>query len=208
MMDVGPVLHADDVVAGKMSALYTRAEPRDFLDIDAALTTGRYTRTRLCELAEQSDAGFDLRVLADLFGMLERYPDRRFAGQGSTRRRPPPSSPRAAQPRPGQRRGLPADQQHDHRVRPRHLDDRNRDNRLHAQLTGEHPDRHSKDPRPTGRGSGKIRRTITLRVEITCPSELNGDYMIRLAAVLRLPPTQPKSSRMTPMARGEIASSG
>ena len=28
-MDIGPVLHPDDVVAGKMSALYTRAEPRD-----------------------------------------------------------------------------------------------------------------------------------------------------------------------------------
>jgi len=26
------VLHADDVLAGKMSALYTRAEPRDILD--------------------------------------------------------------------------------------------------------------------------------------------------------------------------------
>ncbi|MEN3612706.1 nucleotidyl transferase AbiEii/AbiGii toxin family protein [Plantactinospora sp. ZYX-F-223] len=83
MMDVGPVLHADDVVAGKMSALYTRAEPRDFLDIDAAVTTGRYSRMRLCELAEQSDAGFDRRVLADLFGMLERYPDRRFAAYGA-----------------------------------------------------------------------------------------------------------------------------
>jgi hypothetical protein len=83
MMDVGPVLHADDVLAGKMSALYTRAEPRDFLDIDAALTTGRYSRTQLCELAEQSDAGFDRRVLADLFGMLERYPDRRFAAYGA-----------------------------------------------------------------------------------------------------------------------------
>lgn len=83
MMDVGPVLHADDVVAGKMSALYTRAEPRDFLDIDAALMTGRYTRNRLCELTEQSDAGFDRRILADLFGMLERYPDRRFAAYGA-----------------------------------------------------------------------------------------------------------------------------
>ena len=30
-----------------MSALYTRAEPRDFLDVDAALATGRYTRTQL-----------------------------------------------------------------------------------------------------------------------------------------------------------------
>lgn len=82
-MDIGPVLHVDDVVAGKMSALFTRAEPRDFLDIDAAITTGRYTRGRLCELAEQADAGFDRRVLADLFGMLERYPDRRFAAYGA-----------------------------------------------------------------------------------------------------------------------------
>jgi hypothetical protein len=82
MMDIGPVLHADGVVAGTMSALYTRAEPRDFLDIDAACTSGRYTRTRLCELAEQSDDGFDRRILVDLFGMLERYPDRRFAAYG------------------------------------------------------------------------------------------------------------------------------
>ncbi|WFE39379.1 nucleotidyl transferase AbiEii/AbiGii toxin family protein [Micromonospora sp. WMMD998] len=35
-MDVGPVLHVDDVITGKMSALFTRAEPRDFLDVDAA----------------------------------------------------------------------------------------------------------------------------------------------------------------------------
>jgi hypothetical protein len=77
-MDLGPVLHVDDVVAGKMSALFTRAEPRDFLDVDAALATGRYTRERLLELAEQADAGFDRRILADLFAVLRRYPDRRF----------------------------------------------------------------------------------------------------------------------------------
>jgi len=82
-MDIGPVLHADDVVAGKMSALYTRAEPRDFLDVHAALTTGRYTRERLLELAEQADAGFDRTILADLFAMLARYPDRRFAAYGA-----------------------------------------------------------------------------------------------------------------------------
>ena len=82
MMDIGPVLHIDDVVAGKMSALFTRAEPRDFLDIDAALVTGRYTREQLLELAEQADAGFDRRVFADLLAMLQRYPDRRFAAYG------------------------------------------------------------------------------------------------------------------------------
>ena len=83
LMEIGPVLHADDVVAGKMSALYTRAEPRDFLDVDAAITSGRYTRERLCELAEQADGGFDRRILADLFAMLERYPDRRLAAYGA-----------------------------------------------------------------------------------------------------------------------------
>jgi hypothetical protein len=66
-----------------MSALYTRAEPRDFLDVDAAIASGRYTRQRLCELAEQADAGFDRRILADLFAMLDRYPDRRFAFYGA-----------------------------------------------------------------------------------------------------------------------------
>jgi hypothetical protein len=83
MMDIGPVLHPDDVVAGKMSALYSRAEPRDFLDVDAAITTGRYTRARLCELAQQADDGFDPHVLAELFSVLERYPDRRFAAYGA-----------------------------------------------------------------------------------------------------------------------------
>ena len=67
----------DDVVAGKMSALFTQAEPRDFLDVDAAIVSGRYTREQLLDLAEQADAGFDRRVLAELFSMLPRYPDRR-----------------------------------------------------------------------------------------------------------------------------------
>ncbi|GAA3238007.1 nucleotidyl transferase AbiEii/AbiGii toxin family protein [Dactylosporangium siamense] len=71
-MDIGSVLHVDDVVAGKVSALYTRAEPRDFLDVDVAVTSGRYSRERLCELAGQADAGFECRILADLFTMRPR----------------------------------------------------------------------------------------------------------------------------------------
>ncbi|GAB3867277.1 hypothetical protein GCM10027610_121330 [Dactylosporangium cerinum] len=51
-MDIGPVLHADDVMAGKVDALYNRAAARDFLDIDAAITSERYTLEQLCELAE------------------------------------------------------------------------------------------------------------------------------------------------------------
>lgn len=47
MSAVGPVLHPDDAVANKMCALFGRAEARDFLDVDAALLSGRYTRQRL-----------------------------------------------------------------------------------------------------------------------------------------------------------------
>ena len=40
-LDIGPVLHADDAVANKVCALFSRALPRDFLDVDAA----RHQRT-------------------------------------------------------------------------------------------------------------------------------------------------------------------
>jgi len=31
---LGPVLHPDDIAAGKMTALFSRAEVRDFIDVD------------------------------------------------------------------------------------------------------------------------------------------------------------------------------
>ena len=119
VMDIGPVLHPDEVMAGKMSALYTRAEPRDFLDVDAAITSGRYSRERLCALAEQADAGFDRHLLADVFARLDRYPDRRWlptARRLSTSRRfvpassigaPPSSNPEEASPTPKRGTWLP-----------------------------------------------------------------------------------------------------
>jgi hypothetical protein len=51
---VGPVLHADDAVANKVCALFGRALPRDFLDVDAAVMSGRYTREQLLELAAEA----------------------------------------------------------------------------------------------------------------------------------------------------------
>lgn len=56
---VGPVLHLDDAVGSKMTALLGRALPRDFVDIAAALN--RYSRKQLLELAFDRDRG--LRVL-------------------------------------------------------------------------------------------------------------------------------------------------
>ncbi len=81
-MDVGPVVHVDDVAGGKMEALFTRAEVRDFIDIDAIVTSGRFSRIMLQELAASRDAGFDLRVLADMLAVIDIYPDAEFSGYG------------------------------------------------------------------------------------------------------------------------------
>jgi hypothetical protein len=81
-MDVGPVLHPDDVMAGKMDALYNRAAARDFLDIDAALISGRYTLHRLCELAQDADAGFDRQLFAAMLGRIDRLDDEDFTEYG------------------------------------------------------------------------------------------------------------------------------
>jgi len=65
------------------SSRTVRFPSRDFLDVDAATTSGRSSRERACLLVEQADAGFDRHVLAEVFAMLERYPDRRLAAYGA-----------------------------------------------------------------------------------------------------------------------------
>jgi hypothetical protein len=54
-LDIGPVLHSDDAIANKACALFGRALPRDFLDVDVAITSGRYTREQLLDLAAAAD---------------------------------------------------------------------------------------------------------------------------------------------------------
>jgi hypothetical protein len=82
-LDFGPVLHADDAVANKVCALFGRALPRDFLDVDAAVTNGRYTREQLLELAAEADHGFDPLLFADALGALTQITDAAFAEYGT-----------------------------------------------------------------------------------------------------------------------------
>lgn len=79
---IGPVLHPDDAVANKMSALDGRAQARDFIDVDAAVTSGRYSRERLLALAEIADRGFDRRMFANALGQAAVLPDDDFAAYG------------------------------------------------------------------------------------------------------------------------------
>jgi hypothetical protein len=53
---VEPGLHSDEAVKNKACALFGRALPGDFLDVDAAVMSGRYTREQLLELAADHEA--------------------------------------------------------------------------------------------------------------------------------------------------------
>lgn len=81
-LEIGPVLHADDAVANKMAALYGRALARDFLDVDAILASGRYSRERLLELAAAADEGFDRQMFADALRALTQITDAAFTEYG------------------------------------------------------------------------------------------------------------------------------
>lgn len=63
-LSIGPVLALQDAVANKVCALYGRAAARDFLDVDAIRTSGRFTDAELLRLAIEHDPGFDQQLFA------------------------------------------------------------------------------------------------------------------------------------------------
>ena len=85
-MTIGPVLHPDDAVANKMGAIYGRTQARDFIDVDAAIRSGRYEWESLLRLAERADRGFDRRMFAEALGAVQMLPSRDFARYGVTGR--------------------------------------------------------------------------------------------------------------------------
>lgn len=84
MLDVGPVLHPDDAVAGKMDALFNRWAPRDFLDVDTIVASDRYTRQQLMSVVAERNPGFSVEMFAESLTYLHRIPDREFAAYGAS----------------------------------------------------------------------------------------------------------------------------
>lgn len=70
--DVGPLLSAEDAVANKLSGLYSRAEARDFLDVDAIRRSGRFTDDGLLMLAADRDRGFDVPMFVQQLDRARR----------------------------------------------------------------------------------------------------------------------------------------
>lgn len=80
VMDLGPVMHLDDLVATKVAALVNRREVRDYIDVAAALE--RYPLPRVLELAHAADPALDPDDIADAGRYLDRLDDARFALYG------------------------------------------------------------------------------------------------------------------------------
>ncbi|HSA49458.1 MAG TPA: nucleotidyl transferase AbiEii/AbiGii toxin family protein [Yinghuangia sp.] len=82
--ELGLALHPDDVAAGKMSALFSRAAARDYIDVAALLSGDHYTREQLIDLATERDGGFDQDVFAQMLDGIHRYKDADFLRYGIT----------------------------------------------------------------------------------------------------------------------------
>jgi hypothetical protein len=80
VMEFGPVLDLEDVVGGKICALASRAEPRDYVDTAAALE--RYSIEQMIGFARRLDPGLTDRDFADAGQRLDRWGDGVFAPFG------------------------------------------------------------------------------------------------------------------------------
>jgi nucleotidyltransferase AbiEii toxin of type IV toxin-antitoxin system len=80
VMEIGPVLDLEDVVGGKACALASRVEPRDYVDIAAALE--RYTVEQIIGFARRLDPGLTDRDFAEAAERLGQWGDGVFASFG------------------------------------------------------------------------------------------------------------------------------
>jgi hypothetical protein len=80
IMDIGPVLDLEDVVGGKVCALASRAEPRDYVDTAAALE--RYSIEQMIGFARRLDPGLTDRDFADAGRRLDQWGDGVFGPFG------------------------------------------------------------------------------------------------------------------------------
>jgi hypothetical protein len=83
VMELGPVMHLDDLVATKVAALVNRREVRDYIDVAAALE--RYPMEKIMELAHAADPALEKDDIADAGRYLDRLDDARFALYGLTK---------------------------------------------------------------------------------------------------------------------------
>ena len=82
-LDIGPVLDPRDAVGGKMSALWSRGEARDYIDIATVLDSGRFSPEDVLAIADRLEATpLDRRMLAVRFRGVDQHDQRTFSRYG------------------------------------------------------------------------------------------------------------------------------
>ncbi|MEU8226847.1 nucleotidyl transferase AbiEii/AbiGii toxin family protein [Kribbella sp. NPDC048915] len=83
--ELGPVLAEPDAIGSKVGAVYSRLEPRDFIDVQFVLDSGRYGQDDLLEFADHREAHpLDRQMFAIQLRAGARLPDSGFARYGAT----------------------------------------------------------------------------------------------------------------------------
>jgi hypothetical protein len=84
LTEVGAVLSEADSIGSKVGAMYSRLEPRDFIDVQFVLDSGRYDQDQLLELADHREATpLDRAMFAGQLRAGARLPDSGFARYGA-----------------------------------------------------------------------------------------------------------------------------
>jgi hypothetical protein len=78
-LDVGPVLALTDAIANKVGALYSRAEVRDYLDVDSIRQSEVFSDAKLLELAADHDPGFEQAFFAEQLARVTDLTDKDIA---------------------------------------------------------------------------------------------------------------------------------
>ncbi|MET9317756.1 nucleotidyl transferase AbiEii/AbiGii toxin family protein [Kribbella sp. NPDC003505] len=82
---IGPVLAEQDAIGSKVGALYSRLEPRDLIDVQAVLDSGRYDGDGLLALADRREViPLDREMFAGQLRAGARLPDSGFLQYGAT----------------------------------------------------------------------------------------------------------------------------
>ncbi|WP_290806111.1 nucleotidyl transferase AbiEii/AbiGii toxin family protein [Herbiconiux sp.] len=79
---LGPVLNLEDAVATKVNALYSRQEARDYIDVDAIRSSGRFTDAELIEATARRDDGFETSMFIRQLEQVIHIEPERFAEYG------------------------------------------------------------------------------------------------------------------------------
>jgi hypothetical protein len=81
--EVGPMISAEDAVGSKVGAVYERGEAKDYIDLEAAAQSGRYSRDDLLALGDEREVTeIDRDLFAEQLDQAGRIPDAKYAEHG------------------------------------------------------------------------------------------------------------------------------